>query len=65
MRNNKGITLIALITTVIVMLILLGVSVSFVFNEEGIVEDAQNAKEKVEQQISEQDQWTQNIIEEF
>lgn len=65
MRNNKGITLVVLITTVIVMLILLGVSVSFILNEDGIVEDAQNAKEQVENQIKEQEQWTQNIINEF
>ena len=43
MKNSKGITLIALIITIIVMLILAGVSISMVVGENGIIIRAQNA----------------------
>jgi len=65
MRGNKGITLVALIVTITVMLILLGVSLTFVFNEDGLIDDAQKTTEHVQKQINKQNQWTQNIIDEF
>ena len=65
MRNNKGITLVVLIVTVIIMLILLSVSVTYVFNEDGLVDNAKEAKEQVENKMEEQNSWTQNIIDEF
>ncbi len=46
MRENKGITLIALIITIIVLLILAGVSISLVVGENGIIGRAQSASEK-------------------
>lgn len=44
--KNKGITLIALIVTIIVLLILAGVTINVVFKENGILEKAQRAKEE-------------------
>ena len=44
MRNNKGITLIALIITIIVMLILVGVSVSVALNG-GLFDRAERARD--------------------
>ena len=46
MRNKKGITLIALVITIIVLLILAGVSLSFVMGEEGILGKATKAIDK-------------------
>ena len=43
MKNKKGITLIALVITIIVLLILAGVALSLVVGEDGIVERAINA----------------------
>ena len=43
MKNNKGITLIALIITILVMLILAGVAISMVIGEDGVINQAQNA----------------------
>ena len=43
MKNQKGITLIALIITIIVMLILAGVALTFSVGEEGIMTQAQNS----------------------
>ena len=48
MKENKGITLIALIITIIVLLILAGVSISLVVGENGILGRAVTSKEKSE-----------------
>ena len=47
-EKNKGITLIALIITIIVLLILAGVSITTLTGENGLLEQAQNAKESTE-----------------
>ena len=44
--REKGITLIALVITIIVLLILAGVSIAMLTGENGILTQAQNAKEK-------------------
>lgn len=46
MKKQKGITLIALIITIIVILILAGVSISMVAGENGILQNAQTSVEK-------------------
>ena len=48
MRKERGITLIALVVTVIVLIILAGVSISLVLGENGIVNKAKKAKENTE-----------------
>ena len=45
-KVNKGITLIALVITIIVLLILAGVSIAMLTGENGILTQAQNAKNK-------------------
>ena len=49
LRFTKGITLIALVITIIVLLILAGVSISMLTGEKGILNQAQNAKNKTEE----------------
>ena len=49
MKNSKGITLIALVVTIIVLIILAGVSISLVLGDNGIVTKAKLAKEQTEQ----------------
>ena len=48
-RTDKGITLIALVITIIVLLILAGVSIAMLTGENGILTQAQNAKNKTEE----------------
>ena len=45
MRNNKGITLIALVITIIVLLILAGVSIAMLTGQNGILNQANRAGE--------------------
>lgn len=62
MRNQRGITLIALVITIIVLLILAGVSIAMLTGDNGILSNAQrssretaiaNAKEKVSTAVNE------------
>ena len=46
MRDTKGITLISLIITIIVLVILAGVTITFLLNKDGILEKTQIAKEE-------------------
>ncbi len=49
MKNTRGITLIALVITIIVLLILAGVSIAMLTGQNGILTQAQNAKEATEE----------------
>ena len=74
MRNQKGITLVALVITIIVLLILAGVSISLVVGQNGVLTQASNAvitnkaadvKEKVSTALASAEttyyaQWAQN-----
>lgn len=46
MRREKGITLVSLAVTIIVLIILAGVSINLVLGENGIITKAQEAKKK-------------------
>ena len=46
LRRNKGITLIALVVTIIVLLILAGISIAMLTGQNGILNSAAEAKEK-------------------
>ena len=43
-KQEKGITLIALVVTIVVLLILAGVSISLVLNNNGVISRAKEAK---------------------
>ena len=49
MRKDSGITLVALVITIIVLLILAGVSISLVVGDNGVLTQAQNASTKTNQ----------------
>ncbi len=55
MKKNKGITLIALVITIIVLLILAGVAISMLSGENGILRKAAEAKTKTEQAQKEEE----------
>ena len=48
-RNMKGITLVALVVTIVVLLILAGVSIDLVLGDNGIIKKAQEAKKRTEE----------------
>ena len=54
-KEKKGITLIALVVTIIILIILAGVSLNLIFGQYGIVTRAQEAKEKTKgEQLAEE-----------
>ena len=55
MKNNKGITLVALVITIIVLLILAGVSISMVVGENGVLSRATNAATETSKAEAEQE----------
>ena len=48
MKNNKGITLVALVVTIIILIILAGISINLVLGDNGIITIAKKAKENTE-----------------
>ena len=44
LKNQRGITLVALVITIIILIILATVAISFAFGSEGIVSRAKDAK---------------------
>ena len=68
-RTNKGITLIALVITIIVLLILAGVSIAMLTGENGILTQAQNAKNRTaeaeaqeRQDLEDQNALIENLV---
>ena len=47
-KRQKGITLIALVVTIVVLLILAGITISLVFGSNGVIQKAQDSKEQTE-----------------
>ena len=43
-KEEKGITLIALVVTIVVLLILAGITITYVMGDNGIIKQAQEAK---------------------
>lgn len=54
MKRNKGITVIALVITIVVLLILAGVSIAMLTGENGILNQAQEAKEQTKYKSAEE-----------
>lgn len=50
-RREKGITLVALVITIVILIILSTVTINFAFGEGGIIKKAQQAKELTENAI--------------
>lgn len=63
--NRKGITLIALVITIIVLLILAGVSIATLTGENGILNQANNAKNKTEEAKIQEGKTLENLEDEI
>ena len=56
MKNNKGITLVALVVTIIVLIILAGISINLALGDNGLITIAKKAKENTELAKTEEEQ---------
>ncbi|MGN1270189.1 MAG: type II secretion system protein, partial [Clostridia bacterium] len=50
-QNSNGITLIALVVTIVVLLILAGITITALFGENGLIERAKMADQKTQEGI--------------
>ncbi len=62
MKREKGITLVALVVTIIVLLILAGVSISMISGDDGIVEKASQASEKTKEATADEEQKMKDTV---
>ena len=62
-RKNQGITLISLVVTIIVLLILAGVTISALSGDNGILTKAQEAKEQYEEAAKNEEQQLAGVFE--
>ena len=62
---NRGITLIALVITIVVLLILAGVSIAMLTGDNGIITQAQKAKEKTEEAKIREEQQLESLLNEI
>ncbi len=58
--NNKGITLIALIITIIILIILTGLTIDFAINDK-LFNTAESVKNKSEEQMNTQQQMANEV----
>lgn len=59
--NQKGITLIALVITVVILIILATISINFVFGEDGLIRRAEQARDLYENKAKEEQELLNNI----
>ena len=64
-RKTNGITLVALVVTIVVLLILAGVTITMLFGENGIIKKAQEAKEATERDQQETQQGMQDLVDQM
>ncbi len=60
-RKNKGITLVALVITIIIIIILSTIAINFTFGENGLITRAEQAKELAEVLQEEQEKKETHI----
>lgn len=65
MRKERGITLVALVITVIVLIILAGVTLDTMIGDYGIITKAQEAKQNMANAAAEEDKLIQNLLNEL
>ena len=65
-KNNQiGITLIALVVTIVILLILTGVTINMLLGENGIIRTAQEAKNTWEGAVANEQQEIENLVNEL
>ena len=65
LKSNKGITLVALVITIVVLLILAGVTLSLTLGQNGIITKAQLAQSKVDEASRQEQEDLQLLFEEL
>ena len=64
-KQEKGITLIALVVTIVIMLILAGVTIKLALDDNGVIENAKDAKNQYEQAQADEDSGLNDLSSEM
>ncbi|MFQ8987887.1 MAG: type II secretion system protein, partial [Intestinibacter sp.] len=64
-KKKNGITLIALVVTIVILLILSGVTINMLLGENGIIRTAQEAKNTWEGAVANEQEEIQNLVNEL
>ncbi len=64
-KNNSGITLVALVVTIVVLLILAGITITMLFSDSGIITKAREAAEATKKAQSDTEQGLANLTEDL
>lgn len=69
MKKEKGITLVALIVTVVILIILAGVSLNLAFSDNGLIKKAEyavnkseNSDENTQEKLNETKEWLEQVM---
>ena len=65
MQNNKGITLVALVVTIIVLTILASISIGAVFSEKGIIQQAKDSKKQHEDALAAEEKNLNDLLSDY
>ena len=65
MKKNEGITLVALVTTIVILLILAGASINLVLGENGLITNAKLATKKVQEDEKSEEKDIENTSDEI
>lgn len=63
LKGQNGVTLVALVVTIIVLIILAGVSIAMILGDNGVVTQAQEAANQTYTQSVEENKQMKNLIE--
>ncbi len=61
LRNSTGITLVALVVTIVVLLILAGITIMYTMGDNSIFKKAQEAKDKTEEAVKNEQEYMNSI----
>ena len=61
-KKERGITLIALVVTIVVLLILAGITISLLFSENGIIAKAKESAEKTNEAIIKEQEQLNGVV---
>ena len=61
LENRNGITLVALVVTIVVLLILAGITITYVMGDNSIFKKAQEAKNKTEEAMQNEQEYLNNL----
>ena len=64
-KAEKGITLVALVITIVILIILATITINFAFGEDGLIEKAQEAKNLTEGAVENEQKALNSLMDEF